>query len=69
MPTFKDIECKPELSADLCVKVTFKDGTEDVLVLTKSSSFIYEGSLKEDKQVEVVAIDNNDGTRTVSMYK
>jgi len=67
MPIFEDATCEHELLANLCIKVTFPDKIEDVLVLTGmgADATIYEGYLKEDNDVTVVLIANQDNTRLI----
>ena len=59
MPEFMEEPCTHVLLADMCIKVTFPNQLEDVLVLTRmgETSSIYEGFLKEDNDVRVVMID------------
>ena len=59
MPYFEDVSCTHEFLASLCIKVTFPNGIQDELVLTRmgETSSIYEGFLNEDVDVRVVMID------------
>merc|ERR1712110_1076530 len=59
LPTFEDEECPPDLGLDLCVKVVFPNGMEDMLLLAKDSpnSTAYDGFLAGEDDVDVVLID------------
>jgi len=67
MPIFEDVTCEHELLANLCIKVTFPDKIEDVLVLTRmgADATLYEGFLQEDNDVTVVLITSQDNTRLI----
>merc|ERR1712110_2716 len=59
LPTFEDEECPPDLGLDLCVKVVFPNGMEDMLLLARDSpnSTAYDGFLAGEDDVDVVLID------------
>ena len=70
LPTFQDDECPPDLGLDLCVKVIFPNGMEDMLLLARDSpnSTVYEGVLMGEDDASVVLIDApEDGERIVSL--
>ena len=70
LPTFEDDECPPDLGLDLCVKVVFPNGMEDMLFLARESpnSTVYEGVLVGEDDTSVVLIDvPEDGERIVSL--
>ena len=70
LPTFEDEECPPDLGLDLCVKVVFPNGMEDMLLLARDSpnSTVYEGIVMGEEDVSVVLIDApEDGERIVSL--
>ena len=70
LPTFEDEECPPDFGFDLCVKVVFPNGMEDMLLLARDSpnSTVYEGVLIGEDDVSVVLIDApEDGERIVSL--
>ena len=70
LPTFQDDECPPDLGLDLCVKVVFPNGMEDMLLLARDSpnSTIYDGALMGEDDAYVVLIDEpEDGERIVSL--
>ena len=70
LPTFQDDECPPDLGLDLCVKVVFPNGMEDMLLLAKDSpnSTVYDGFLAGEDDVDVVLIDApEDDERIVSL--
>ena len=69
LPTFEDEECPPAFGFDLCVKVVFPNGMEDMLLLARDSpnSTVYEGIVMGEEDVSVVLIDApEDGERIVS---
>merc|ERR550539_2008352 len=59
LPMFEDDECPPDSGLDLCVKVTFPNGMEDMLLLARDSpnSTVYEGVLMGEEDASVVLID------------
>ena len=70
LPTFEDEECPPDLGLDLCVKVVFPNGMEDMLLLAKDSpnSTVYDGFLAGEDDADVVLIDApEDDERIVSL--
>ena len=70
LPTFEDDECPPDLGLDLCVKVVFPNGMEDMLLLARDSpnSTVYEGFLAAEDDAYVVLIDApEDDERIVSL--
>ena len=70
LPTFEDDECPPDSGLDLCVKVTFPNGMEDMLLLARDSpnSTVYEGVLMGEEDASVVLIDApEDDERIVSL--
>ena len=70
LPTFEDDECPPDFGSDLCVKVAFPNGMEDMLLLARDSpnSTVYEGVLMGEDDASVVLIDEpEDGERIVSL--
>ena len=70
LPTFEDEECPPDFGFDLCVKVVFPNGMEDLLLLARDSpnSTVYEGILMGEEDASVVLIDApEDGERIVSL--
>ena len=70
LPTFEDEECPPDFGFDLCVKVVFPNGMEDLLLLARDSpnSTVYEGILMGEDDASVVLIDApEDGERIVSL--
>ena len=70
LPTFEDDECPPDLGLDLCVKVIFPNGMEDMLLLARDSpnSTVYEGFLAAEDDAYVVLIDApEDDERIVSL--
>ena len=70
LPTFEDEECPPAFGFDLCVKVVFPNGMEDMLLLARDSpnSTVYEGIVMGEEDVSVVLIDApEDGERIVSL--
>ena len=70
LPTFEDDECPPDSGLDLCVKVIFPNGMEDMLLLARNSptSTVYEGVLKDEDDAFVVLIDApEDSERIVSL--
>ena len=70
LPTFQDDECPPDLGLDLCVKVVFPNGMEDMLLLTRDSpnSTVYDGFLAGEDDAYVVLIDApEDDERIVSL--
>ena len=70
LPTFEDDECPPDLGLDLCVKVVFPNGMEDMLLLAKDSpnSTVYDGFLAGEDDAYVVLIDDpEDEERIVSL--
>ena len=70
LPTFQDDECPPDLGLDLCVKVVFPNGMEDMLLLARDSpnSTVYEGIVMGEEDVSVVLIDApEDDERIVSL--
>ena len=70
LPTFQDDECPPDLGLDLCVKVIFPNGMEDMLLLARDSpnSTVYEGFLAAEDDAYVVLIDApEDDERIVSL--
>ena len=70
LPAFEDDECPPDLGLDLCVKVIFPNGMEDMLLLARDSpnSTVYEGVLMGEDDASVVLIDEpEDGERIVSL--
>ena len=70
LPTFEDEECPPDLGLDLCVKVVFPNGMEDMLLLARDSpnSTVYDGFLAGEDDVDVVLIDApEDDERIVSL--
>ena len=70
LPTFEDNECPPDSGLDLCVKVAFPNGMEDMLLLARDSpnSTVYEGVLMGEDDASVVLIDApEDGERIVSL--
>ena len=70
LPTFEDEECPPDLGLDLCVKVVFPNGMEDMLLLARDSpnSTVYDGFLAGEDDAYVVLIDEpEDGERIVSL--
>ena len=70
LPTFEDDVCPPDSGLDLCVKVTFPNGMEDMLLLARDSpnSTVYEGILMGEADASVVLIDApEDGERIVSL--
>ena len=70
LPTFEDDKCPPDFGLDLCVKVAFPNGMEDMLMLARDSpnSTVYEGVLKGEVDASVVLIDApEDGERIVSL--
>ena len=70
LPTFEDEECPPDLGLDLCVKVVFPNGMEDMLLLARDSpnSTVYEGFLAAEDDAYVVLIDApEDDERIVSL--
>ena len=72
LPTFEDEECPPDFGFDLCVKVVFPNGMEDLLLLARDSpnSTVYEGILMGEDDASVVLIDApEDGERIVSLSK
>merc|ERR1711981_957083 len=69
LPTFEDEECPPDFGFDLCVKVVFPNGMEDLLLLARDSpnSTVYEGVLMGEDDASVVLIDApEDGERIIS---
>merc|ERR1711981_311100 len=69
LPTFEDDECPPDSGSDLCVKVAFPNGMEDMLLLARDSpnSTIYDGVLMGEDDAYVVLIDEpEDGERIIS---
>ena len=72
LPTFEDDECPPDSGLELCVKVVFPNGKEDMLLLARDSpnSTVYEGVLMGEDDASVVLIDApEDGERIVSLSK
>ena len=70
LPTFEDDECPPDLGLDLCIKVVFPNGMEDMLLLARDSpnSTVYDGFLVGEDDVDVVLIDApEDDERIVSL--
>ena len=70
LPTFEDDVCPPDSGLDLCVKVTFPNGMEDMLLLARDSpnSTVYEGFLAAEDDAYVVLIDApEDDERIVSL--
>ena len=70
LPTFEDEECPPDLGLDLCVKVVFPNGMEDMLLLARDSpnSTVYDGFLAGEDDADVVLIDApEDDERIVSL--
>ena len=70
LPMFEDDECPPDSGLDLCVKVTFPNGMDDMLLLARDSpnSTVYEGVLMGEEDASVVLIDApEDGERIVSL--
>ena len=70
LPTFEDDECPPDLGLDLCVKVVFPNGMEDMLLLARDSpnSTVYDGFLAGEDDAYVVLIDApEDDERIVSL--
>ena len=70
LPTFEDDVCPPDSGLDLCVKVTFPNGMEDMLLLARDSpnSTVYEGILMGEEDASVVLIDApEDDERIVSL--
>ena len=70
LPMFEDDECPPDSGLDLCVKVTFPNGMEDMLLLARDSpnSTVYEGVLMGEEDASVVLIDApEDDERIVSL--
>ena len=70
LPAFEDDECPPDLGLDLCVKVVFPNGMEDMLLLARDSpnSTVYDGFLAGEDDADVVLIDApEDGERIVSL--
>ena len=58
LPMFEDIDCTDDVKADKCVRVDFSNGMSDILILVQiPQTSIFEGSLKEDKDVAAVMID------------
>merc|ERR1712018_410070 len=69
MGTFEDDECPPDSGLDLCVKVVFPNGKEDMLLLARDSpnSTVYEGVLMGEDDASVVLIDApEDGERIIN---
>ena len=69
LPTFEDEECPPDLGLDLCVKVVFPNGMEDMLLLARDSpnSTVYDEFLAGEDDADVVLIDApEDNERIVS---
>ena len=70
LPAFEDDECPPDLGLDLCVKVIFPNGMEDMLLLARDSpnSTVYDGFLAGEDDAYVVLIDApEDDERIVSL--
>ena len=70
LPMFEDDECPPDSGLDLCVKVTFPNGMDDMLLLARDSpnSTVYEGVLMGEEDASVVLIDApEDDERIVSL--
>ena len=70
LPAFEDDECPPDLGLDLCVKVVFPNGMEDMLLLARDSpnSTVYDGFLAGEDDAYVVLIDApEDDERIVSL--
>ena len=70
LPTFEDDVCPPDSGLDLCVKVAFPNGMEDMLLLARDSpnSTVYEGVLMGEEDASVVLIDApEDDERIVSL--
>merc|ERR1711923_605831 len=52
MPTFQETDCPSNLSAaDMCIKVSFPNGNDDVMILTRmhEESTMYDGFLQHDE--------------------
>ena len=70
LPTFEDDVCPPDSGLDLCVKVAFPNGMEDMLLLARDSpnSTVYDGFLAGEDDAYVVLIDApEDDERIVSL--
>ena len=53
----------------LCIKVNFASGGEDLLILKKSSQYIYEGYMAGDTDVVVTMIESlKEKERLVGIY-
>jgi len=64
MPTFQETDCPVDLPAsndpaDMCIKVSFPNGNNDVMILTRmhESPTMYDGFLQQDEEVSVIVID------------
>ena len=64
MPTFQETDCPVDLPAsndpaDMCIKVSFPNGNNDVMILTRmhESPTMYDGFLQQDEDVSVIVID------------
>ena len=60
MPTFEETDCPSEFSAaDMCIKVSFSNGNDDVMILTRmqEESTMYDGYLQQDEDVSIIVID------------
>jgi len=60
MPTFEETDCSSDFSAaDMCIKVYFPNGNDDVMILTRmhEESTMYDGFLHQDEDVSVIVID------------
>jgi len=60
MPTFEETDCSSDFSAaDMCIKVYFPNGNDDVMILTRmhEESTMYDGFLQQDEDVSIIVID------------
>ena len=60
MPTFEETDCPSDFSAaDMCIKVYFPNGNDDVMILTRmhEESTMYDGFLQQDEDVSIIVID------------
>jgi len=65
MPTFEEMTCPHDLpdveeGPELCIKVSFHNGNEDVMVLSKmdGSTTMFDGFLQQDEDVSIILIDS-----------
>lgn len=65
MPTFEEMTCPHDLpdveeGPELCIKVSFHNGNEDVMVLSKmdGSTTMLDGFLQQDEDVSIILIDS-----------